>query len=705
MSNTTTYVNFSAIDFSGVDSLSSYALDLTPLIFIPDLDQSVHNRIVWSFGDGTISDSFSASKTYKYPGKYTVNMVVYDCDNNAQVSILEKVIHISDYIPYTFNITHSLSSGLLVYNGFTFVYNGTPMIYSTLPPNITFGCGEIGGTLVFDAYYPPYQTVSSIFYEMSGSNSFNYWNLTDKFKHLENSNSMYDRIYNYSLSGYQYRPIDKIEFVGVDLYAKIDDGVIVPCSKTDIGSDFVGISSTKVTYLKDDSITDNLLVKYYFDRTNTQILGNSPNYYNNLGITLSAIISDNAVDHLSITSNGLDGDGFTIESFNINPIKYYNTRIPFVVKIKDSDNFSVKNFESIELSAVSISAFNANGLDTGAYSVSSLNYTLSGQNHGGAFRGYITFPNVSSVDILENVKMTANGTFVSDQLSSYTLSGESNYFNVYPPNYFDIYKKNEDFDPEQTIKDLRFQETLLDKEVLFGDFIGGVLGDSDSDHQAIGIKLYEKIANFTDNIQDLDKCEIEALDSLGDNLNYRGVGDENWYLPEKLKRIVNLLSIDKVRLFGTSNKFKENLDIRGRSTKEDFGRNIGDSIDTQTYTVSSGIDIVALEKFSNTYTVLNSQQPLSATGASTFPLSSYTSDWGWPLVLPSTFNFIDIKKYYLFFDYDDQIDGSIMGGIIDFDNSKTTVSKTTNLSALDIVDGIYDNMILDTLYQSLSLEY
>jgi|TARA_R110002110_G_scaffold229884_1_gene445440 hypothetical protein len=707
MSNTTTYVNFSAIDYRGVDSLSSYALDLTPITFIPDLQQSIHNRVVWNFGDGTVTDSFSATKSYEYPGKYIVNMIVYDCNNNAQISTFEKILTIHDYTPFTFNVSYnpSFDGEDVVYDGEPIFYNGLILIYTSTGGTLStlnYKCGKINGPLVVDAYYPPYQSISKIFYEMTGSDSSNYWNLENKFKHLENFNTLYDRIYNYSLSSYQYRQVDKIEFDGVDLYAKIVDGMIVDCPATDIGSEFVGISSTKLVYLKEDTVTNKLLVRMYFDRTNNHFHGKTLDQYNNLGITLSANVEDTAGSYLSVTSNGMDGEGYGIDSFKINPIKYYNTNIPFVIKVKGVDDFSIKNFDSIELSALN---FNVTGATSDVYSISSLNHTLSAQNHGGAFRGYITFPNISSVDVLENVRINVGGTFTNYQLSSYTLSGSSNYFSVYPPNYFDIYKKNEDFNPEETIKDLRFQETLLDKEVLFGDFIGGVLGNADSDHQAIGIKLYEKIANFTENTQDPDTCEVEFLNSIGEDLNYSGVGDEKWYLPEKIERIVDLLSIDRGRLFGTSNKFKENLDIKGRSTKDEFGVNIGDKLNTQTYSVSSGTDIVALEKFSNTYTLLNSQQPLSATGASVFPLSGYSSDWGWPLVLPTTFDFIDIEKYYLFFDYNNVIDGNVIGGVIDFENPKTTIDSTTALSALDSVNGIYDNMILDTLYQSLELGY
>jgi hypothetical protein len=86
-----------------------------------------------------------------------------------------------------------------------------------------------------------------------------------------------------------------------------------------------------------------------------------------------------------------------------------------------------------------------------------------------------------------------------------------------------------------------------------------------------------------------------------------------------------------------------------------------------------------------------------------YTLSSYSSDWGWPLVLPYTFNFSDIEKYYLFFEYVVDVDGTVSDGIVDYDNSNTTIPQNSLLSDLRNNNGIWENVILDTLYQSLSL--
>jgi hypothetical protein len=766
MSTYTTFINFSTIDYTGTNGLSTFATNLTPLRFIPELSNSFNHRVIWEFGDGTISKSFSASKAYTFPGKYEVRLIVYDCNNNAMVSNVTKTILVYDYIPYTFNLNviNILDSNIDIIvseddeiiiseNGIPMLSEGAyPLLFedgslmltedgdyvmyddgtvvSVIDYNLRLKCGKIEGPFIANSYYPAYQPVTPLFYSISGSNSLNYWDIKDsKFHHLENFHSLYEKIYNYSIKSDQFSPIYKIEFAPTELYAKLVGNSITLCDKSDIGAVFVGLSASKEFYIKDDSISNTILLDFWFDKTKNVFQSNNFQTFNNFGITLSCLVVDNIASSLSITSNGLDGEGYTIDSFKINPIKYFNSKIPFIIKIKDIDGFSIKNFDTINLSSLNITLTHTadiqlateNGeylLDSSGqemyattehyilssvyYTISSLNYTLSSQNSGGAVRGYIEFPFIDA-KILQNVKILASGTFINDQSVGFTLSGESGYFNVYSNNYHDIWKINEDFNPSETLKELRFQETMLDKNVLFNDFFGGVLGDEKSNHESLGIKIYEKISNFVKNTQDIDNCEQEFIDSLATFVKYNDVGEERYNYPETIKRIINLASIDSTKLIGELNKFSENLDIKGRTSKDEFGINIGDTIDPFTYIVNKDTPIVALEKFSNDYVVLNTHQPLIVTGSDNYPLSSYTSDWGWPLVLPSSFDFLDIDKYYIFFTYNDVFDNTPIGGVIDFDNLKTTISRDITQSELIGDYGIFENMFLYTMYHSLSL--
>ena len=159
--------------------------------------------------------------------------------------------------------------------------------------------------------------------------------------------------------------------------------------------------------------------------------------------------------------------------------------------------------------------------------------------------------------------------------------------------------------------------------------------------------------------------------------------------------MVDLFSISKNKLIGVENKFSERFSIN-----ETENKNLGNEIDPFTYIVfDPSVGIVAFEKFSNTYIKLNTYKPYIIMGG-TYLLSDYSSDWGWPLVLPDDFEFSDIGKYYIFYEYIPSYDDTLIGGIIDYDNEKTEVSKTF---VIKDYSKTLNYMFLDTLYQSLSI--
>lgn len=639
-----TYIPFTSKDYKDEFVLSSYALPQTPITFIPDLSNvGGTQRVLWTFGDGTTSTALTAAKAYSEAGEYTVNLIVYDCFSKAQISASSKNYHIKDFIDDTFFVNLSTNEWK---NG----QNSDPILITrTIPLN---------------------KEKSDVFFEVYGSNSENYALVDDVFPHLTKTYQFFEKIYNFKIQSDQFSNIGKIEFnIYDEIYAKIDTGIVI-CDSTDEDAFVVGLSASKTCYFKDDSI-NTVEIKLTTD--------NSKNPINNTSIRLSAnIVENDDVDHLSITSNGLDGEFYSISSFNIDPIKFYRTWIPFIVKVKDSSNYSVKNFPN--------PAFNVNILSSGVPLSPSL-YTLSTFEVGdGYLYGGVKF--LSSVDVTQDITIFSDAILTNDQNTVFSLSGVSTSFNIYPKDYIILEKVGEDFDMTETIKGLRFQETLLDKTVLFDEFVRSIFGDIDSSSETIGKKLHEKISNFFTNHYDVDRCEIPALVSL---LDMTGM-DSNTYdssffkYPESIKRMVNLASTKNNKLFGEPNKFSENLDPRGRVSRDEFGKNLGDQINTDTYIISAGTPIVAFEKFSTKYTLLNTYQPLSATGTLTYQLSGYNDDWGWGLVLPTIFSYNDFPKYYEFFEYESGVEGDIIGNFV------TTDSEND-----------FDNKIREVLYDSLNL--
>jgi hypothetical protein len=684
--------DFKIIDYKNEQVLSAYALKETPLKFIPNVNNFTYIRVLWDFGDGTYSTSLTANKYYDKPGKYDTNLTIFDCYSNAIISNTIKTVNIKDYLVNTFKIDFEDAS----------YYD-----------NIIWKNGKISGPLIASATYPSNVTPSTIFYRISGSGSEYYFQDTpDKFRHLRNTYSFFEKIYNQTKKQYEYIEIDKIEIDTVPVYAKISNNSIIQTNSTDVSAFYVGLSGNKQVYFKDDSV-NKLQIDLFFDKRNNNI------WNNNLKVSLSAnIIQNNEVDNFSVTSNGMDGEFYAENSFDIDSQKFSNVDIPFVIKVKDSEHFTVKNFKPLSASNLVYTVLSSNEV------ISSQYYTISAKDSfSGAIRNTIRF---TSPNKINDVKITVSGSVSSVQGSAYSLNGETSVFDVYPQNFLTIEKKNESYDATEMFKDLRFQEFLLDDSMLFDEFIGSIFGTLTSSYDTLGKKIYEKITNFVQNIQDVDKNEIFPLISQMKMLNASNnvFEDNSFTYPEKVKRILDLFSISNNKLLGINNKFKENFDLRGYSSKSVYGINLGDQINTNTYVVSAGTPIVALEKFSNKYSLLNTEQPVEYTTNTVYTLSSYNQNWGWPLVLPDTFQFGDIEKYYLFFEYVDTFDNTLYDNTIIKDNTLYDMLSGENIIRDNDNDPILDEngnyifseyvtpsykdftmgiVLRDTLYQSLSL--
>ena len=117
------------------------------------------------------------------------------------------------------------------------------------------------------------------------------------------------------------------------------------------------------------------------------------------------------------------------------------------------------------------------------------------------------------------------------------------------------------------------------------------------------------------------------------------------------------------------------------------------------------------ERFSGNFYKLNTYQPLSGTtilrngSTNQFSLSELGNgkNWGWPLTLPEEYDISTAVRYYSFHEYNSHIDGTIVDGIIDFVNPQTRVNFDTPLSGLEGNNNIFDRIITNTLFSSLSL--
>ena len=734
MSNIKTeYALFDVVDYKGENKLSSYNLDITPLTFkarIPNdasLDPPLNDqKVTFDFGDGSFGYNLSSSHVYEFPGEYTVRMVVRDCKNNAVLASYSTPVQIHDYVINTFSISVPNDADFL-----------------------TLSAGEFSGPLTITAQTPFYQDFQDIFFSTSGCDFDNYFNLSkNKFNSLQKYFSIYERNYLPTLSSFEYVELKKISLSATDIYARVNAS---PLSITyglssSLSSVYAGSSGSKEIYLKADDQSDVFNVSFFKDRSN--IFANSfkgyknNNYTNNLNITISAFVSPTSGQTLSaikFTSNGLAGEGIEQESFPISKTQYKGLGIPFIISPVNNDNFTMKALSAGTPAFALLSgdvesrpeAYKAAlTVPTSYYTISDLANSLSSVDTNFWYRGVLTFDdsfNSASSGSPIRLFLSAGNEYAFNT-NSQLLSTVTGYavLTAYPKNYYDFYKHNEDFDFERTIKDLRFQEILLDKNIFFDDFIGTIFGDVSSRYDILGKKLYEKIFNFVSNNADIDLCDIKSLISMASMTDDYGIVFDRALAqePAEVKRFLDILSINYNKFRGGKNKFDENYDPQGTTTKAIYGKNLGDEITSLTYEVTAGNDLVAYEKYSNSYIRLNTFQPLSAlsglnTGntsgnTNTYMLSDYSTEvtnaslsggnsWGWGLILPSTYNFNTVKTFYEFYSLSAVYDNSVLNGLVDYDNGLTTVNFSEPLSSLEGKDNIFDIIIQNSLFSSLSL--
>jgi len=696
MSNiNTTYALFEVQDYKNENVLSSYNLNITPLTFKADLPStdfySDINKLeaLFDFGDGTVGTGLTASHAYTLPGEYKVRMIVNDCENNALLASYSANVNIYDYIENTFSVE----------------------IEDNILP---LSAGEFSKPITITNKAPFYQERTNIFYTVSGLTIPNYFDLTPyKFNHLQKYYSFYEKSYIENLSANEYNEIPFISVSGANIYVKLSGNEIVDAKSTDVDSVFVGISGRESYYfLSDQLASERIIINLFKDRNkifskNSRIDYSLNNYNNNLSISLTANVGTTSLSanlsSLTINDNGLTEEGDDeAQIFDISPVQFKKAPIPFFVKPTSISNYTVKDLSLNGSISGILYDSNNQEVNTSHYSISSLNSTISGIDTDYWFYGSLTYDD-GGADV-DSFTLSVSAEFTNSS-ETFLLTGESVSFSIYPKDYYYFAKTNEDIDYTEIFKSLRFQEILLDKNILFDDFIGSIFGNLSSNNSSLGKTLNEKIFNFVDNNVNIDTCNLNSLISISNQINEDvNVYDESLFnFPPAIIRLMDIFSTDYNQFKGTSNKFKENFNDRGITTKDKYGKNLGSEIDTYSYTVTAGIDIVALEKFSNNYSLLNTYQPICAVDALQYKLSEFNNDWGWPLVLPNNFISTDLSKFYTFYEYTSGFEGTIYDGILNYSDILNTFDITTALSSFKGDNNIEDIAIRNSLFSSLSI--
>ena len=440
-----------------------------------------------------------------------------------------------------------------------------------------------------------------------------------------------------------------------------------------------------------------------------------------------------STDKLSYTTTGITGLVNPLTSFALPKINFANQNIYFVTKVvsvsgsprkrmekltneflflktnetAEEELILIQNTESgkiiVESEKLVLELYDKEGE---LVSPQLVNFTsnfgdLTGSNGGGFFKGYLNTSVTGEDYRIKLIYKTDAGK----------LSGYSTTFDIFPSTgIFDVRKVNEDHNETDSLKKLTYQPALQFQPVLMDELLGQIVGNKDSIPETLGIKLYEKISNFTSNISDPDVANLKSLNSLITEINI-SVDEYNQEFPPSLARLLDILSVSLSKQLGGRNQFQNNFNDKGFTSKTKFGKNKGSKLDIGSTVLNTGSrsrDIIAYEKFSEKYTVINTNI-LSATNvpyvsANSYALSSYNPTWGWGLVIPNNVSGIDIEKYYEFYNFDKTIEGSYQEKFIDFDNvNNTYLTSITSYNDYIKKYGIAEKVIAHNLYTNLDL--
>jgi hypothetical protein len=636
-----------------------------------------NRRIVWDYGDGTSSEAMTGRHSYSQPGRYKVTCYLYDRMGESYYDIFTQNVDVLDYLQNFITLSASSSLGYTLTAG-----KITDPILVTRSTSWQYYGDDIK---------KPLSIVSFI----SGSRSSDYFNLDKHYSHLPPSHSTYLLISG-SSNETEFVEVSSFTIDGTPIYTKLSSGQVVETDKNDSDGVFSGTTGSTLIYTKDDFTSSGINVFFGYEPNTLKPISNT----STVGFKAS-VVENTDLHKLSITSNGMDGEGFTTSSFNIGKNKFSNSKIGFVIKVKDSQDFTIRDLPLIQ----NVNIVLTDGVVNYPATFYSNFGSLSSLDKGGFFRGYV-IPEIPS--ITENLFLSANCI-----VNSVFLTGISDTFNIYPSGgYYNVAKRGEDIDFKEQFKSIAFQPLFLDKKILFDDFLGSIFGDINSAQPCIGKTTYEKIKNFVDNNTIIDYSNLDQLVATLELLNENNTSlkTPNAITPGEIVRLLDLLSINHSKLFGTKNQFNQNFKSFGYLNNEIYGSNLGEEVSIY-YTVTAGMDIVAFEKFSGNYKLLNTYLPLCAStvtvsAGNTYNLIDYNDTWGWGLVLPNDeYGYgVNLSNYYLFYKHIPTINGTIADGVINFNDVNNTLSYTnSSYQAWSGEDGIISNILTYQIYKGLNL--
>jgi hypothetical protein len=670
----TVYSLFYTYNYTGAESVSSYALPFAGFTFVPVVDdiqdKISRKKLVWDFGDGTTVETVTARHAYKKPGSYKVSCYLYDRAGESYYDSYSVTVDVYNFINDTIKL--QTTTNILTASKFT-----EPITVTRTNSLYTHVYNDSNLTII------PYASGFA-----PETNFFDTGINLNHYGHLYPYSSFYIRETNFR-DITEFVEISSFKTSNTPLFCRLSGTEIVFCDPKDPGALFCGSSGVTDVYFKSDTVNNQVNLMFGFEAESLS------NYSNTTTVGLSTrVLPNNDFARLSITANGIESEGTSDTVFNINKNKFSNTPISFVIRAKSSDNFTNKSGPLLNNTDIVLT----NG--TLFYPITATSNTIGVEtlSSGTFLKGEFI---VNTQTTLNNVYLVAITSFVSDN-KTFFITGSSSTFDIYPEqNIYNIAKRGEDIDMARRFKEISFQPLFLDLHNLYNEFLTNTFGDINSDQTSIGKVTYEKISNFVSNTSISDYSNIENLISLLKQYNTSSIqfNTQNYRYPAAISRLVDLLSIKKTKLFGNINTFNENFISFGYTNNDLYGKNLGlqISIDDD---IIPGANIVSYEKFGEVYSVHNTFLP----GLSSYKIRDYDSSWGWGLLLPDNTTGNDINNYYTFYQHISTPDGDVQDSIINFDDPNNTLSSSlSSYREWEEVDGIIANILLYEFYKKLNL--
>jgi hypothetical protein len=255
----------------------------------------------------------------------------------------------------------------------------------------------------------------------------------------------------------------------------------------------------------------------------------------------------------------------------------------------------------------------------------------------------------------------------------------------------DAFKINENFDLAAQMKSYSFMPVLQESEFLYNKFLPSIFGSLGFEHDDLGLLVYEKIANFVTNNADVDTCNIDQLYSLAEAVNELS-NDYRLKYPNKTKRLMDLLSINQSRLWGSSAYSQNNF----QRASNDGIFNRGEILDSFTYQVSAGTPIVLKTKSLEKYELI---QTGLIDNALYYPIETLVEFLGLNKITDNKWT-----EYYEFYEFIPDYNTDQLDGVIDWKNPQTSLSKSlsTNFEWLAAERAI-DRLFSYDLYAGLGI--